>query len=228
MMKTLCSCIITCLFFWLTVYAQTDTTGSATRGGIVKIKDKFQIFPENRLGNTLYLKNKKLVSKENLILEDVVEAPDGHIYRGTDENQNTILGYTGDPNAQFLSMEKGFYQLNTNSEGIVRRRLYWVNNKKEIIEILPQYKTTGGLVHNQADKAVLYHIAKGENVVTAEGKEVYQYSFRLHIINTKTGDIRHLPETILDFSPKLRLGWSDKDTVQYFLSNGTKETIKVP
>lgn len=192
---------------------------------IVKLNDRFQIFPDNKLGNTIYLNKKKLVTRDDLALIDIVEAPKGYIYHGLDESGNSVLGYTGDPDAKFIQQPAGLYHLILANNG--KKKIYWINDKHRIEDLLPRRNTATGLTYNNVDKTVFYHIAKGETIETEEGRERYQYTFRLHVVNTQTYKVMHLPVTIKDFSLKLRLEWMDEDTIKYTLSNGKVETTAV-
>jgi len=216
--------ILTPLFFTAAI-AQTSAKGTRSVDGILSIDDHFQIFPENQPGNTIYLNKKRLVSRDDLTLVDIVEGPDGYIYHGLDETGHSVLGYTGNRDAKFIQLKGGFYQLITDSNN--KKKIYWINGNRKIEDLLPKRNTGTGLVFNDVDKAAFYHIAKGETIETDEGKERYQYTFRLHVVDTKTRQLRHLPIIVKDFSLKLRLEWMDENTLKYTLSNGQIETVAI-
>ncbi len=212
-------------FLFSNVVAPSVTARESQTNGIVKLNDRFQVFPDNKLGNTIYLNNKKLVTRDDLSLIDIVEAPEGYIYHGLDENGNSVLGYIGDPDTKFILLPAGLYHLILADNS--KKKIYWINGKRQIEDLLPRSKTGTGLKFNNVDKAVFYHIAKGETIETEDGRERYQYTFRLHVVNTQTHKVMHLPMTIKDFSPKLRLEWTDEDTIKYTLSNGKIETTAI-
>jgi len=197
----------------------------AAKDGIVRLNDHFMIFPENKPGNSVYIDKKKLLSRDDLTLVDIVEAPDGYIYRGLDGSGRSVLGFKGDPDAQFLQLQGGFYQLITGKN--TKKKLYWVNGAGQIEDMLPGRNTGAGLVFNGVDKAAFYHIAKGETVVTEAGRERYQYTFKIHIADTNDHSIRQLPVTIKDFRLKLLLEWMDENTIKYTLDNGQEETVAI-
>jgi len=203
----------------------TVAASGSQADSIVKLNARFQIFPGNKLGNTIYLNNKKLVKRDDLAMIDVVEAPEGYIYHGLDEGGNSVLGYTGDQDAKFIPLPAGLYHLLLGNNG--KKKIYWINGKRQIEDLLPRRNTGTGVVYNNVDKAVFYHIAKGETIETEDGRERYQYTFRLHVINTQTYKVMHLPKTIKDFSLRLRLEWMDEDTIKYTLSDGKVETTAV-
>jgi hypothetical protein len=224
MIRSLWLCLA---LLWIAAPVNAAQTGDENvEGGIVIVDDTFTIFPKNRPGNSIYLKNKRLISVENLTLENIIALPEGYIYQGTDMQENQRLGFVGDPDTQFISLENGFYQLIVRNGA--KRKLYWISQEKEIIDLLPRYNTATGLAFNQVDKAVFFHISKGETVETDDGRQRYQYTFRLHLFDTETGDVEQLPKVITDFRFPLRLSWLDENTIQYALSNGMRETISVP
>ena len=59
-------------FLLSTVVTQAVTASESQANGIVKLNDRFQIFPDSKLGNTIYLNNKKLVSRGDLTLIDIL------------------------------------------------------------------------------------------------------------------------------------------------------------
>lgn len=190
--------------------------------GVQRIDNRFQIFPENKVSNTAYKNSKKVVSIPHLTLTGIIDASDGYIFMGKNESDQKVLGFEGNPEVEFIPLNGGFYQL------IIRNkisRLYWINHNSKIENLLPKSKTAAGLVFNNMDKSAFYHISKGEEITTEEGRVRYQYTFRIHIANTKTFKIIHLAKTVNDFRPRLRLQWVDENTLQYKLSNGDVEII---
>ncbi len=200
--------------------------GSVTPAdGILKLNNQFSIFPDNKLGNSVYLNKKRLVSRDDLTMVDIVQAPDGYIYHGLDENGSSVLGFSGNEDAKFIQLPGGFYYLVTDKNS--KKKIYWISGNRKIEDLLPRRNTGSGLVFNGSDKAVFYHIAKGETIETEEGKERYQYTFKIHIANTETRSVRHLPLSVTDFSLRLRLEWTDENTIKYTLSNGQAETVSI-
>ncbi len=209
--------------FVCSALAQTEEKRENSTDGIKHIRKKFFVFPENKIGNTLYRKNKeKIVSKSNLTLLDIIEAPGGYVFYGTNESVQPELGFTGESSVEFISLDNGFYQL-TAQNGTVKK-LYRITNNREIQCLLPKSKTASGLVYNGVDKAAFYHITKGETIETEEGKQRYLYTFKIHIVKNGVVRVDHSPDTINDFKAPLVLKWKDKNTIQYKLSNNQVET----
>lgn len=204
--------------------AQTTEKSENIINGVVEIKPGFQIFPVGKLGNTLYMQGKKLVSQENIVLYDVVEGPEGYVYCGIDENETAILGFVGPDTVEFTQLEGGYYQLVTADR---KRKLYRVINKNEIQNLLPRSNTANGLVYNNIDKAAFFHISKGETIEMDDGTERYQYTFKIHIVKDDDPRIVNLPDTITDFRSRLKLDWVDQNTIQSTLSNNEKITFVV-
>ena len=212
------------LIFAIGLLAQTTEKSENTPIGIKEIKPGFQVFPYGKMGNTLYADKKKIVSRADLILHDIMEAPLGYVYYGTNETQEDVLGYVGSDTAEFNRLEGGFYHLNM-ADG--KKKLYRVTQDKRIQNLLPRSNTATGLVYNDVDKAAFYHITKGETVEVADGSERYQYTFRIHIVKDKDERVIDLPDTVSDFRYRLRLNWVNPSTLEYTLSNGQKETIVI-
>ncbi|MBU2512087.1 hypothetical protein KJ966_12170 [bacterium] len=205
--------------------AQTiEKSKNNTVGGIKELKNGFQVFPEGKLGNTLYKDKNKLISRDDLVLHDIVEAPEGHIYYGTNELNEPVLGFVGNTKVQFVPLEGGFYQLQTES-GL--KRIFRLNPQNEIQNVLPNSNTASGLVYNGENKAAFFHITKGETIETEDEGPKFQYTFRIHVVKDGDDKIIHLPETVSDFKSKLKLIWIDRNTLQYTLSNNQKETIVI-
>lgn len=220
--------IISIILFNIPLYAvetQNAEQKASPADGIVRLNDHFMIFPDNKPGNSIYVDKRKLLSRDDLTMVDFIEAPEGYIYHGLDKNGNSVLGFTGDPDVKFIQFKGGFYQLITPKSA--KKKLYWLNGDRKIEDMLPRRNTGTGLVFNGVDKAAFYHIAKGETVVTEDGRERYQYTFRIHIADLKTHQVRHLPVSVNDFRAKLKLEWMDENTIKYTLDNGQVETIAI-
>jgi len=218
--------VLTCILstISLSASAQSETQKENIRDGILSIGENYRIFPVNKLGNTIYVDNRKLVSEVDLVMVDIIEAPGGYIYHAKDEVEQSVLGFSGEEDARFKALDGGYYQLVTEEGG---SKIYRLNSNHMIQNLLPRYKTAGGLVYNNSDKAAFYHIAKGENIETDEGKIRYLYTFRIHIAKIEEPAVIHLPLSISDYSSRLRMTWIDEETLQYSLSDGSIDRIKI-
>jgi hypothetical protein len=210
------------LLLSLTSLAQTDEKSQNSIEGIKQIGPGFQVFPDGKLGNTLYKDGKKIISRPDLVLHSVIDTLDGYIYYGINEADEPVLGYAGSEKTVFTALEGGYYELVAESG---KRKIYRLTGEGAIQNLLPKSNTASGLVYNQTDMAAFFHITKGETIEVEEGQLKYQYTFRIHVVKDKDLKVIHLPETVSDFKPKLRLNWIDQNTLQFTLSNNQKETI---
>ncbi|MCP4754240.1 MAG: hypothetical protein GY866_25415 [Proteobacteria bacterium] len=209
---------------FFTALAETEEKKDNVPSGVAKIDENFQIFPVNKIGNTIYLNNKKVVSRPDLILLDILEAPEGYVYGGIDHSEKSVIGYTGAPGAEIIPLDGEFYQLITE-KGI--KKIYRLDKQSKIRNMLAKSNTASGLVFNQIDKAAFFHIAKGETIETEDGKKRYLYTFKLHIVDVETATVKHLPEKISDFTHRLKLEWENDDTLRYTLSDEQTATITI-
>jgi hypothetical protein len=218
--------VMSCFLFTVSVYGQSELQEREEniKGGVLTIKDRYQIFPVNRLGNTIYVDNKKLASQAGLAMIDLIETSGGFVYHAKDETEQSILGFAGEENAKFKALDGGFYLLSTKEFG---NKIYRLNSDNMIQNLLPRYKTAGGLVYNNADKAAFFHISKGENIETEDGKLRYLYTFKIHVAKIEEPTVINLPLSISDYAPNLRMTWIDEETLQYSLSDGSIDRITI-
>lgn len=200
-----------------------ENTGTL-ENGVLTIRDEFQIFPVGKKGNTIYFNNTKIVSKPDLVLHDAISLFDGYVYYGTNEENESILGFEGNPEISFAAIDGGYYGMIT-PEG--QKKILRISPQKTVQVLLPSFNTTSGLVFNGFKKAAFYHIYKGETVETEDGSLKYQYTFKIHIVRSNEDEIDTLHKMVTDFSPSLKLKWMNKDRLQYRLSDGRKYTIVV-
>jgi len=212
------------IFFYIfcssAIYAEELKATPPQKNGVQELRGNFKIFPYNKLGNTIYRDNKKLISKEHLAIQDVLEVADGIVYLGFDEGGESDLAFSGDPDVDFKSLDGGFYHLRDKKNGL--SKLFRVDLNGQIKDLLPKSKTASGLAYNGKNKAAFFHIAKGELVEFEDGRSRYQYTFRIHIVRTGSSIVRTLPEAVNDFSIKLDLRWENSNTLHVLLGNGKK------
>ena len=217
--------VMSCFLFTVSLYGQSEHQGQENiKDGVLTIKDRYQIFPVNRLGNTIYVDNKKLASQAGLAMIDLIEASGGFVYHAKDETEQSQLGFTGGEDAKFKALDGGFYLLSTKEFG---NKIYRLNSDNLIQNLLPRYKTAGGLVYNNADKAAFFHISKGENIETEDGRLRYLYTFKIHVAKIEEPTVINLPLSISDYTPNLRMTWIDEETLQYSLSDGSIDRITI-
>ncbi len=201
----------------------TSPHGSAIKG-VLTIRDDFQIFPIGKVGNTIYYKNTKIISKPKLVMHDAIKIFGGVVYYGSYEAGESVMGFEGNPKVSFTTLNGGFYALRTPEK---RKKLLRVDPKNKIQVLLPRSNTASGLAYNGADKAAFFHIYNGETVEMKDGRLNYRYTFKIHIVRSDVDELDTLRQMVNDFSPRLKLKWVKKDQLQYQLSNGQKKVITI-
>ena len=191
----------------------------------------FQIFPENRVGNGIYLEKKLLDSHPQRVVLNIlnIKDTDNHVYLY--RSLNGVLGLdivkndTGE-DVRFWQVDPEFYQYSNRTSGT--RRVFRIFEEK-IIPLLPNLRTGTGVATSQTH-AVFYHISNSKNVrsVNQNGQETENrvYTFRLHVIKRDLEDavsLYNLP--IQDANYLLKLVWENEYSVSYRLSNGKKHII---
>ena len=191
----------------------------------------FQIYPENRVGNGIYLEKKLLDSHHQRVILNIsnIKDTDNHVYlyRGL----NGMLGLdivkndTGE-DVRFWQVDPEFYQYSNRTSGT--RRVFRIFENK-IIPLLPNLRTGTGVTTSQTH-AVFYHISNSKNVtsVNQNGQKTANrvYTFRLHVIKRDLeGTVSLYDLKIQDANYLLKLAWENEYSVSYKLSNGKKHII---
>ena len=191
----------------------------------------YQIYPENRVGNGIYLEKKLLDSHPKRVILNIVNIKDTdnhvYLYRGL----NGVLGLdivknkTGE-DVRFWQVDPQFYQYSNRTSGT--RRVFRIFEEK-IIPLLPNLRTGSGVTVSKTH-AIFYHISNSKNVTSVNQngqKTTYRfYTFRLHLIKRDLEKVVTLYELpINDANYLLKLVWENEHSVSYKLSNGKKHTI---
>jgi len=191
----------------------------------------FQIYPENRVGNGIYLGKKLLGSHPQKVILNIVNIKDTdnhvYLYRGL----NGMLGLDIVKNdkgedVRFWQVDPEFYQYSNRTSGT--KRVFRIFEDK-IIPLLPNLRTGTGVAASQTH-AVFYHISNSKNVtsVNQNGQKTASrvYTFRLHAIKRDLeGTVSLYDLTIQDANYLLKLAWENEYSVSYKLSNGKKHII---
>tara|TARA_B100000945_G_scaffold273077_1_gene235829 strand:- start:688 stop:1425 length:738 start_codon:yes stop_codon:yes gene_type:complete len=211
------------------VAAEIFSRGPDHRGVIEFVP--YQIYPENRIGNGIYLEKKLLDSHPKRVIINIVNVKntDNHVYLY--RSLNGVLGLdivknnTGD-DVRFWQVDPEFYQYSNRTSGT--RRVFRIYEEK-IIPLLPNLRTGSGVTVSKTH-AVFYHISNSKNIssVNQNGQETTNrvYTFRLHVIKRDFREVVTLYELpIKDANYLLKLFWENEHSVSYKLSNGKKHTI---
>lgn len=201
-----------------------ESEQSEINEGIVTIRNDYQIFPVGQKGNSIYINKKRLLTRPNLILKDILEVFGGHIVYGRSEDVQHELEFIGPASVRFEKLAKGYYQIIDANR---KKKLIRVNPADQIQILLPRSNTASGLVFNGENIAAFFHIFKGDTVESDDGKQNYQYTFKIHIIRSTDDDITTLNETVSDFNPRLRLKWLKANLLEYQLSNGVVKNLRI-
>ena len=212
------------LFLISSPLSATEKQEQESKDGVAIINEKFKIFPIDKVGNSVYLRDKKIFSDEGITLKMIRKVPSGFVYLALNETGDFQLGFVGESTSKFKDLGGGFYFLTTSKW---KSKIFKVSATGEIMDLLPRSSTASGLVYNGKDQAVFSHIAKGETIETEDGKQRYQYTLRLHVLNVKTEKVNHLKELVDNFSVNLKLKWIDNNHVQYKLSDNQTKIIRV-
>jgi hypothetical protein len=218
------------LFLPQVVKAVKTFSRDSEHRGILDLRP-YQIYPENRIGNGIYLDKKLLDTHPQRAILNItsIKNTESYVYLFRDQNGVFGLGIVkneADGDARFWKVDPEFYQYTNSSFGIQRVfRIY----QEKIVPLLTNIRTGSGVV-TSANHAILYHITDSKDITrtTSSGQEITQrvYNFRLHLINRNFKKIQSLFNLqVQDVSYRLKLKWVNEYSVSYKLSNGKEETV---
>ncbi len=198
--------------------------------GIVDLSP-FQIYPENRVGNGIYLDKKLLDSHPQRMILNITSIKNTKSYVYLFRAQNGALGLDivkndADGDARFWRIDPEFYQYSNSDFGI--QRVFRIFQNK-VVPLLAHLRTGAG-VATSTNHAIFYHITDSKDITrtNSSGLEFTQkvYTFRLHLINRNFEKIQSLSNLqVQDISYRLKLKWVNEFSISYKLSNGKKETV---
>ena len=198
--------------------------------GIIEI-DPYQIYPENRTGNGIYLGKKLLDSHPERMITNIVSIKNTksaiYLYRIKSGDFGLgIIKNRDDGDARFWKVDEDFYQYSNRSTGL--QRVFRIFRNK-IIPLLPNVRTGRGITSSK-NHIVFYHIinSQEESFPNENGQLIKQriYTFRLHVVNKsleKIGSIFNL--SIKDTNYNLKLFWENEFSVSYKLNSGKKQIV---
>jgi hypothetical protein len=198
-------------------------TGSTHRG-VVSVGN-YQIFPENRVNNGIYADSVLMLSLPGQTLVDVgTLPPKGRFVYLARQGETRTVGVrsgAGDPPARIAEVSPGYFYVVTVLDGAAYKKLYRVQGAT-LTDLLPQSKTADGVT--VGEKGILFfHIGKADE---PEGA-VPTFAIGLHLAVLGEARVRHLPNSLRNTLPTLKLKWLDDSTFQYTLADGTSETLSV-
>ena len=217
----------------ITLLTSANTTGAVEiflrdpdHRGVIEFTP-FQIYPENRVGNGIYLEKKLLDSHPQRVILNIVNIKDTdnhvYLYRGL----NGVLGLdivkndTGE-DVRFWKVDPEFYQYSNRTSGT--RRVFRIFEDK-IIPLLPNLRTGTGVAASQTH-AVFYHITESSNSSDnlTNSNPGWNYKFRLHLTRLGQSQLVSLYQiNIVDQSLKLKLSWKNEFELIHRKKDGSEE-----
>ena len=216
------------LNFWGTTFASEKLRVTDQNTGLTWIEDpaknlKLQVFPENRLGNTVYQNEVKIYSKKNLAIQGVKQVFAGLIFKAKNKAGDFQLLYFGNGKTEFVEVIPGFWQMVMKD----LRKFYRIDPNQKIQDILSYSKSANGIVGNAKGDAAFFHVLNGEIVKDEKGDSIYEYTFKIHLIKNNSKSRISIKETVNDVKPFLKLNWNG-DKLLYTLSDGSVHGVKLP
>jgi len=212
--------------------AEPLPTGPTHRGTVAA--GPYQIFPENRLGNGVYLDGVLLFALPGQTILGVAQlAPRGRlIYLARSSDGKRTVGVrtlAGDAAPRTSEPAKGYEYVTAGFDGLGYKKFFRITDTS-ITDLLPMSRTADGLTIGQ--KGILfYHVGSSAAAQAAAGAPgeppAGAYGIRLHWLNADTGAVRHLGRTIYSNAPTIKLTWLDDDQFQYTLSDGKTESLDI-
>jgi hypothetical protein len=204
-------------------------TGASHRGLIAA--GPYQIFPENRSGNGVYLDGALLLSLPGQTIVGVGNiAPNGrflYVARGGDGKRTTGVNLLpGDTQPRISEPAKGYQYVVAGFDGQGYKKFFRVTDAG-VTDLLPASRTADGLTYGQPG-ILFFHVG-----TTAVGPSdqpaapLGSYGIRLHWLNLATGAVHHLGRPIFNGQPTLKLAWTDDNRIQYTLTDGSTATLNM-
>ena len=194
--------------------------------GVVHVGE-YQIFPEKRWGNGLYLNNELLVTFPNRQILEVYEIPNAEslVYLYAEAQQKLAMGLydlSQQEQARIKNVDDEFYEVWVFALGI--RKIFRIYQNK-IQSVAPHLRTATGVTPSHSHIAY-YHITNSE-VIEVDGANQRVYDFRIHILKREAAEPQNLNMIVRDSRSILKLSWVDARTLRYELSDGTLHEIDV-
>lgn len=218
--------LLACSFLFVghPLLAETAPAGdaAAASASVQELDKGYSLFPVARLGNSLYLKKKRIFTRQDLVIRAILPFNDGVIYYGVDAQEQPVMGWLGKEGITIAPLEGGFFQLTNGT----KRSLLRLTTGGKIQDLLPKASTPGNLVIGPDGKAAFSHIQEGQQI-EEEGKVKYLYTFRVHIVRKDQERIETLPDKFITTAVKLRYEWADPRKLEVWQDDGQKQAISV-
>ena len=210
------------------VRAQPLGTGASHKG--VVESGPYQIFPENRPGNAVYLDGTLLLQLPGTtILSAAQIAPGGRfIYVARSGEGKRIVGFNtlpGDAQPRVTEPVKGYQYVISGFDGQGYKKFFRVTDTAAV-DLLPTSRTADGLTVGPQG-VLFFHVGSTATNAPGETTPPGSYGIRLHLLIPATGSVKHLGRSIFNTAPTIKLAWLEDGRIQYTLSDGKSETLAV-
>jgi hypothetical protein len=192
--------------------------------------EPYEIFPENRPGNGVYLQRKLLLTLAGETIRHVVALPKPgrFAYLAADAAGKTRVGVfvqAQDKVFRVTEVATGFFHAVVTVDGVVYKKLYRVVDGRAIDDLLSASKTADGAVAGPRG-VVFYHVSSTVDQ-DAAGTAEKQFALQLHVALYDEDHVRHYSFSILNTLPQLNLAWTDAEHLTYTLADGRSEVLSL-
>jgi hypothetical protein len=198
--------------------------------GVIAI-DAYEIFPENRPGNGVYLQKKLMLTLAGETIRHVVPLPKPgrFAYLAADGTGKTRVGLfvqAQDKLAKITEVAPGFFHAIVTLDGVVYKKVLRVMDGKTVLDLLSSSKTADGAVAGPRGVA-FYHVSSTVDSAAATTSSEKQFGLQLHVALFDEDQVRHYSFSILNTLPQLNLVWNDSDHITYTLADGRSEVLSL-
>jgi len=191
--------------------------------------EPYQVFPENRPGNGVYLDNQLVFETKDLTIVDVLAlpVPGRFAYYALDGQGNGTLNVVvgpNDPKPRIELVTQGFYHAVVVLDGVVYKKLYRIIDRN-VLDLLPSSKTADGPVAGPVG-VVFYHVATAIRE-TADGQSKRSFGLKLHLALYDSDRTQHLDYLINNALPELKFRWLDDGHIEVGFSDGRTEVLSL-
>lgn len=193
--------------------------------GLISI-GPYQIFPENRLDNGVYLDKQLLLTLNGQTIQDLIplRAEGRFVYLARDPLGQPRLGAhlaQGEPTPRIVQAAENYFHAVMVADGVVFKKFYRITSTG-IEDLLPQYKTADGITSGQIG-IIFYHVASAGTNADEEAR----YGIRLHFVPLGGGPVRQLGYLIQSPAPSLKLRWISESEFEYSHGEGLSDIITI-
>lgn len=193
--------------------------------------DPYEVFPENRPGNGVYLDNVKVFSLPGRAVIDVLplppsgrfaylaQSPEGDITLGVRTTEN-------DGEVRIDPVTDDVFHVVIVLDGVVYKKVFRLIDEN-ILDLLPTSRTADGVVAGPEGRVAFYHVATADRE-EVNGQERSIFGMRVHVSLGQDERLRSLDYLIRNTLPSLELAWEDANTLVYTLADGRTGRLTLP